>query len=165
MDVIYKILKDPGGGGSSCGFFGNVFVPEQLNRSIAERLTSKSRYNIHCSGTIKINLFISFLFFLNISFQMYRYFFRSTLHVFDVANVSMSFNQIRNGNNSTLNEFRNYYLINVPEHYSRNSSKIEDYFIDVPLKFNSLTFAFCIEEIKGMKIKIYEFSKKNITAF
>ena len=69
----------------------------------------------------------------------------------------MSFNQIKDGNNSTLNEFRNYYLICIPEHYSENSSKIADYFIDAPLKFNSLTFAFSIENIQGMKFNIYEF--------
>ena len=88
---------------------------------------------------------------------MYRYYFRSTLHIIDLPNVSMSFNQIKDGNNSTLNEFRNYYLINIPEHSSKNSYKIADYFMDAPLKFNSLTFAFSIENSQGIEINNYDF--------
>ena len=78
----------------------------------------------------------------------------------------MSFNLIGDGNNSTLNEFRNYYLINVPEHFTKNSSEIADYFIDAPLKFNSLTFAFSIENIQGIEINNYYYLKeKHSTAY
>ena len=75
--------------------------------------------------------------------------FRSTLHIFDLPNTDLLFRQLKEENCSTLNGFKNYYLIHVPEYYSNNSQTISEYLVDAPLKFNSLTFAFNIETVLG----------------
>ena len=78
--------------------------------------------------------------------------FRSTLHILDLPNANLLFSHIRDDNNSTLNGFKNYYLIHVPEYYSNNNQTIAEYFADSPLRFDSLTFAFKIETLLGIII-------------
>ena len=83
------------------------------------------------------------------------YDFRSTLHILDLPDANILFSYICKDNNSTLNGFKNYYLIHVPEHYSNNSQTIADYFVDSPLRFDSLTFAFKIETLSGIIMAVF----------
>ena len=52
--------------------------------------------------------------------------------------------QIREGNNSTFNGFKNFFLINIPSNMANDTGKIAKLFADSPLSYNSLTFAFFI---------------------
>ena len=51
-------------------------------------------------------------------------------------------NLIKDGNNSTFNGFKNYFLINLPSYVANDTRKIAEIFADSPLSYNSLTFAF-----------------------
>jgi hypothetical protein len=69
---------------------------------------------------------------------------RLTLHVADLASLRALDEQISEGNNSTFNGFKNYFLINIPSHLANDTEKIAELFADSPLSYNSLTFAFFI---------------------
>ena len=60
--------------------------------------------------------------------------------------------QIREGNNSTFNGFKNYFLINIPSYIANETEKIVQLFADSPLSYNSLTFAFFIAKNKYGKV-------------
>ena len=69
---------------------------------------------------------------------------RVTLHVSDYLSFQALHKQIKEGNNSTFNGFKNYVLINVPSNVADDANKIAKLFADSPLSYNSLTFAFFI---------------------
>ena len=69
---------------------------------------------------------------------------RITLHVSDYSSLRSLDDQIREGNNSTFNGMKNYFLINVPSRMENDAEGIKRLFEDSPLSFNSLTFAFLI---------------------
>ena len=48
-----------------------------------------------------------------------------TLHVCDYSTVDTLHDQIQDGNNSTFNGFKNYFLIYVPNNKASNKEKIE----------------------------------------
>ena len=151
---MHKIIKGTDDDGNNSGFLGNFFASfkDQSNISMTERLISGFRYVRVLQKLFykkAKHIFDNYPKIINhICFNACR----STLHLFDHPNVSLLFDHIRDGNNSTMNGFKNYYLIHVPESYANNSKAISKYFTDVPLKFNSLTFAFSIEMVEGTKI-------------
>ena len=85
---------------------------------------------------------------------------RATVHIFDLPNISLLDNQIRDGNNSTFNGFKNYYLVHVPVDEATNTREIPEYFTNTQLKYNSLTFAFTIEGTEDGNKNIEKFSMK-----
>ena len=75
------------------------------------------------------------------------------MHVSDHFSLPSLDDQIREGNNSTFNGMKNYFLVNVPSDIAIKANKanveidienIKKMFQDSPLSFNSLTFAFFI---------------------
>ena len=66
------------------------------------------------------------------------------MHVSDHSSLPSLDDQIREGNNSTFNGMKNYFLINVPSDMAKDIENIKKMFQDSPLSFNSLTFAFFI---------------------
>jgi hypothetical protein len=83
---------------------------------------------------------------------------RATLHIFDHPNISILDKQIRDGNNSTFNGFKNYYLVHVPVDEATNTMEISEYFTNTQLKYNSLTFAFTLEDTNDGNKNVEEFS-------
>ena len=66
------------------------------------------------------------------------------MHVSDYSSLRSLDDQIREGNNSTFNGMKNYFLINVPSRMENDIEGIKRLFEDSPLSYNSLTFAFLI---------------------
>ena len=81
---------------------------------------------------------------------------RITLHVSDLSSLRALDDQIREGNNSTFNGMKNYFLINVPSKMAGDMEEMKKLFEDSPLSYNSLTFAFFItNQTHGSLLSMY----------
>ena len=77
------------------------------------------------------------------------------MHVSDHLSLGSLDDMIRDGNNSTFNGFKNYFLINVPSDLATDKEAIAKFFAKSPLSYNSLTFAFVIKEGQyGIRFRI-----------
>ena len=113
-------------------------------KSIIFRMLGSGEINIKYSILMKFFSFRDFWWILvSINYDLFSSS-RITLHVADHASLSSLDDQIREGNNSTFNGMKNYFLINVPSHMAKDTKSIKKMFEDSSLSFNSLTFAFLL---------------------
>ena len=103
--------------------------------------------------------FISMLF-------IYFSYSRVTLHIVDYSCLTAIHKQIKDGNNSTFNGFKNYFLINFPSHIASERQKIGELFASTPLSYNYLTFASIVNERKQSETpKLRQNMKQNIKCY